>query len=108
MTKSNSLTKAIIDFIHLKQGAAFRVNTTGIYDEELQQWKKTGMEPGFSDIQACCQGRALYVEVKIGKDKQSKEQKAFQIKVEKAGGLYYIAKEILFFVSWFNVKFPSK
>jgi hypothetical protein len=42
------------------------------------------------------------IEVKIGKDRQSEAQKRYQENIEKAGGIYYIAKNFDDFVEFFN------
>jgi len=108
MSASNSLTTAIIQYIQLHQGEAFRINVMGLYDVKLKRWKKTGMKAGFSDIQAVYKPKnlrfalCLYIEVKIGKDKQSKEQKEFEEKTNRAGGLYFIARTLPDFITWFD------
>jgi hypothetical protein len=45
-----------------------------------------------SDIIACIDGRAVFIEVKVGADTQRAEQKSFQAAAEKAGALYVLAK----------------
>ena len=47
-------------------------------------------------------GRSVKIEVKIGKDKQSDAQKAYQADVEKAMGIYYIAKDFDTFYEWYK------
>jgi hypothetical protein len=48
--------------------------------------------PGVSDVIACIDGRAIFVEVKVGADRQRDEQKSFQRAAEKAGALSVLAK----------------
>jgi hypothetical protein len=51
--------------------------------------------PGLADITGILPGgRALYVECKVGRDKQSDDQAMFQFRVEDAGGLYILARSI--------------
>lgn len=104
MSKSNSLTTAIIHYIKLNGGEAWRINVQGQYDNKLKIWRKSGMEKGFSDVHGLIFSIPLYVEIKIGKDKQSIEQKDFQMKVEKVGGYYFIAKDLPSFIIWINRK----
>jgi hypothetical protein len=52
---------------------------------------KVGL-PGVADIIACIDGRAVFIEVKVGADTQRNEQKSFQAAAEKAGALYVLAK----------------
>jgi hypothetical protein len=42
------------------------------------------------------------IEVKIGKDRQSEAQKKYQEDIERAGGVYLIARDFDSFVEWFD------
>ena len=53
-----------------------------------------------ADIIATYQGLSLNIEVKIGLDKQSKNQKRVQQEIEASGGLYFIARDFDGFVAW--------
>lgn len=57
---------------------------------------------GTADISATIQGRSVKIEVKIGKDRQSDVQLSYQKEVERAGGIYYIAKDFQSFYDWVN------
>ena len=63
------------------------------------------MTRGTADIHAIIKGRAVKIEVKIKADSQSIWQKAYQKDVEKAGGIYYIAKDFDSFYVWYNKTF---
>ena len=54
---------------------------------------------GSADIHILKAGRAVYCEIKIGRDRQSEAQKAFQRSVEEAGGLYIIVRDFDDFLS---------
>lgn len=58
------------------------------------EYRKSGIDPGTSDISATYNGTALYIELKrkykSGQDRQSPIQRAFQERVEAAGGVYWI------------------
>jgi hypothetical protein len=99
---ANGLTKAIVNYIDLKGGCATRINVSGVYDQKLKKYRYGTTKKGFSDIQATYNGKALYVEVKIGKDKQSDYQKEFQKQITYSGGYYFIAKDFESFVYWFK------
>lgn len=102
-TKSaNGLTSAIVKYIDLKGGFASRINSGGVYDSKLGTHRQGTTKKGFSDIQGVYNGLSLYVEVKIGRDKQSDYQKEFQKKVTASGGFYFIAKDFESFHYWFN------
>ena len=48
--------------------------------------------PGVADIIACYHGRFVAVEVKVARDIQRKTQKPFQTAIERAGGIYILAR----------------
>lgn len=117
---ANGLTRCIIDFIRLHGGQAERINTTGVPIDRRRQvtdvlnhsrtigsveWRKGGGTVGSADISATVKGKAVKIEVKIGKDRQSAAQRQYQQQIEAAGGIYYIAKDFTSFVEWFNRTF---
>jgi hypothetical protein len=52
-----------------------------------------GQNNGMADLQITIKGRIHYVEVKVGKDRQSDVQKDFEDKAKRAGASYDIVKE---------------
>jgi len=97
-TTANGLTTAIVDFIRLTGGYADRINNTGIMRNG--KWTRSGTRKGIADIMA---GKPIQVgdrtvsvtvaiEVKIGKDRQSDDQKKIEAEVVKSGGFYIIAR----------------
>ncbi len=114
---ANSLTKCIIDFLKLKGWQAERISVTGRYIDNTRivtdvtgrqrrigsgQWIKGSMQKGSADIAAVIKGKAVKIEVKIGRDRQSKAQKFYQQQVEAAGGLYFIASGFDQFFTWYQ------
>ena len=107
---ANGLTKAIIDYITLHGYQAERINTMGVARTKYRtdgsvagvQWTKGTSTPGSADISATIKGRSVKIEVKIGKDRQSEAQKRYQEKIERAGGVYVIARDFDTFVEWFD------
>jgi hypothetical protein len=104
---ANALTYAIISWINLNGYQAERISTTGRYVDNskivtdvLGNRKKIGSGKyikgtgtnGSADISATIKGKSIKIEVKIGKDKQSEAQIKYQQMIEKAGGIYFIAK----------------
>lgn len=104
---ANGLTKSIIAWINLNGYQAERISTTGRYVDNskivtdvLGNRKKIGSGKyikgtgtnGSADISATIKGKSIKIEVKIGKDKQSEAQIKYQQMIEKAGGIYFIAK----------------
>ena len=107
---ANGLTRCIIDFIELRGWQAERITITGKPNEAKDSrgrtvgvtWTKSHMTIGTADISATIQGRSVKIEVKIGTDRQSDAQRRYQSEIERAGGLYYIARDFNEFVKWYN------
>lgn len=105
---ANGLTSAIVDYIDLIGGYATRINSGGVYDQKLGIYRHGTAKRGFSDIHGLLNRQPLYVEVKIGNDRQSEYQKEFQKQVTAAGGHYFIAKDFESFVYWLKLTFKTK
>lgn len=110
---ANALTSAIKKYIELCGGCAARVNVMGIYDQSTGKFRTSGSTKGFEDVDAIFPitisgvkvGLKVAVEVKVGKDRQSDDQKLRQQEVTKAGGVYIIAKTFdQFKQDWDNIK----
>lgn len=114
---ANGLTKCILDLLNLSGYQAERINTMGrmldnrkTYTDVIGRRKTIGSTKyipttgtkGSADISATIAGKSVKIEVKIGKDKQSEHQKAYQEQIEKAGGYYFIAKDFESFFDWFS------
>ena len=99
-TDANGLTKAIIDFIDLSGGWATRISTEGRYIESLGKRIPSSVKKGTADIHAVWHGMHLSIEVKIGSDRQSDEQRHVEKCVKSAGGHYYIASTFDEFHQW--------
>ena len=114
---ANGLTKCIIAFIRLKGGQAERISTTGRPIDRTKtftdvtgrtrtigriEWIPGTNTRGSSDISATIAGRSVKIEVKIGADKQSRDQASYQQAIEAAGGVYLIARDLTGFLEWYN------
>ena len=107
---ANGLTKAITSFIQFNGFQAERINTMGVARENKRTdgkvigvtWTKGTTTAGSADISATIRGRSVKIEVKIGKDRQSDAQKRYQESIERAGGVYMIARDFDTFVEWFD------
>ncbi len=108
---SNGLTNCIIDWINLSGGTANRINTQGqVRKEKIQlafgntreivRFTPSTTRKGTADIHAVMKGLHLSIEVKTGEDEQSPEQLREQARIEAAGGLYFVAKDMESFVNW--------
>lgn len=107
---ANNLTKAIIDFINFSGGDANRINTQGqkrkINGREL--WTYGGTRKGTADIHGIYRGRAISIEIKIGRDKPSEAQLKEAERVRGAGGLYFIARDMPSFLEFWKAQFESE
>lgn len=113
---ANGLTKCIIDFLKFNEWQAERINNTGrmvddrtAYTDVLGRcrtvgsvnWVKGTGTDGTADLSATIQGKSVKIEIKIGSDRQSEAQRNYQHIIEKAGGIYFIAKDFAQFYSWY-------
>jgi Holliday junction resolvase len=104
---ANSLTKSIIAKLQLDGWQAERISTTGRYIDDTKivtdvmgYKKKIGSgkyipgsgTKGSADISATIKGLSVKIEVKM-KDVQSEFQKVYQENIERAGGIYFIARD---------------
>ena len=92
-TTANELTKTIIwDMYHVRQGVAYRINNGAVYDVKKKVYRKGVQRKGVPDIIGIINGRFFGIEVKIGADRQSADQKEIEKEVNDAGGVYFVAK----------------
>jgi len=105
---ANGLTKAIVAYIGFIGGWATRVSATGrMVDKGTEVRAKMVYIPGTTkrgtaDIMGVVRGRAVSIEVKIGRDRQSKEQRQVEQAITTAGGLYYVARDFQSTYEWIN------
>ena len=101
---ANGLTRCIVDYIRFRGGQAERINTTGVPEQRGGRivWRKSNTTKGSADISATIAGHSVKIEVKIGPDRQSEAQRRYQAAIERAGGLYFIAKDFTTFVERFD------
>jgi hypothetical protein len=92
-TTANDLTKTIIwDMYHVREGVAYRINNGAVFDRKKGVYRKGVQRRGIPDIIGIIDGRFIGIEVKIGKDRQSADQKEIEKEIGDAGGVYFIAK----------------
>lgn len=89
---ANGLTSCISAWCSVNGAHFQRVNTTGQYDFKLGRYRRSGSTKGVADLMIIYNGKVFNIEVKIGKDKQSKDQIKMQESINNAGGIYIIIK----------------
>jgi len=114
---ANGLTQCIVKFLDMSGHQAERINTMGVYRGPKKvrdvdgitrnigkgRYTKSTGTKGSADISATINGKSVKIEVKIGKDRQSEDQKIYQAAIERAGGLYFIAKNFDDFLEWYDI-----
>lgn len=96
---ANGLTKCILDFVNLQEGAAaWRQSNAPVYDARFGGFRSGTVSKGVSDISAIREGIAWQIEVKVGRDKMSEHQRRFSESVAASGGRFIIARDFAGFV----------
>lgn len=75
----------------------WKQNTVGVFDQTLGAYRRPKSKfiiSGVSDIIAIYKGMIICIEIKTSRNKQTANQVLFQKNVEKAGGLYYVIREV--------------
>lgn len=107
---TNNITKGIVNQIISDGWSASRINTTGIYDPVIGDFRKSGARKGFSDVAACIRGMFVVIEVKnksTGDRLKKQDQIEFIAEVKAAGGIAYIAETMAGFNQWYFNELPS-
>ena len=119
---ANGLTRLVIKWIELHGGQAERINTMGrmvdgrkVVTDVLGRKGMIGSMSyipttgtlGSADISCVINGRAVKIEIKVGKDRQSGAQKAYEQSITAAGGIYLIVRTIDQFIEWFDQTFKT-
>ncbi len=113
---ANGLTKMVTSFLTFSGHQAERINTMGTFRGPKKYtnldgvtrsvgkgtYTKTTGTKGSADISATINGRSVKLEIKIGADRQSEDQKRYQESIEKAGGVYIIVKNFDEFIEWYD------
>lgn len=93
---ANDLTDAIITYLNLSGHFVWRQNNGGVYDPKKKVFRKNpNHKKGVPDVCGIHKlGYGLYVEVKVGNDKLSEEQKQFGQEAAKRGAVWIIAHSL--------------
>ena len=102
---ANGLTRCIVDYLNFSGHFATRLASTGTYRDDLKKFVPSQQRAGMPDVLAVVEGRALFVEVKVGRDALSQLQKQTITALEQAGAWVYVAHSFEGFVDWFTAHF---
>jgi hypothetical protein len=96
-TPEKLLETRILDWLNsIEDCFAFKINSMGVYDAKRKTWRKNNnphIHNGISDILFCCSGRFGAIEVKIGSNKPSPNQKKYIARVLDSGGVAWWTKD---------------
>lgn len=104
---ANGLTKAIVSWLTLNGHFASRTSSAGRYLPKEGRFIPSTTRKGYPDITATIDGRSVYIEVKIGRDRMSDGQKKVKEEIERAGGVYFIAHSFDEFISAYKEGFSK-
>ncbi len=108
---TNGLTASILDFLKFNGNYANRINCIGISRRinGKMVYTPSSTRKGVADIHCIINGKHVSIEVKCKatKDRMSKEQEKERKRVESAGGIYYVAKDMESFINWYNQFFNT-
>lgn len=104
---TNRLTNDIRALVARHGGYSLRCNVSGFYRPELGKYIRSGSTIGTPDILAVISGRFIGIEVKIGSDSQSDDQKSVQAGIEAAGGVYILGCDFEQFKAEFEAVIKS-
>jgi len=95
-TNTNNLTKSIVNYLNMSHHFAWRNNNAPTFDRKRNVYRSNNTLKGISDILGIHRdsGKMIAIEVKVGRDKLSKEQTEFLNRVSKMGGIVLVAKSI--------------
>lgn len=107
----NGLINCIICYIELIGGEATKVTTSGrmitkcrteVKGSGRDVWIPGTTKTGTPDIRATLRSISLYIEAKVGKDRQRPEQAKVEQQAIRAGGKYFLAKDFRNTYEWLN------
>jgi hypothetical protein len=99
---ANGLTACIVAFAKINSCFASRLNTMGVYDARLKKYRHTTQRRGLPDILITGpDGRSIFCEVKVKRDKMSEHQHRVQAEQQQSNGIYLTISTFTQFYDWF-------
>ena len=91
---TNKLTQYTIMILKLSGFNVWRQNNAAVYDPTKKVYRRNSSTPGIPDIIGYKKDTGVFVgvEVKVGKDKLSKDQVNFANALQDSGGWYWTVK----------------
>lgn len=104
---ANDLTRKIVAYFQDYGHFATRLQSTGTYRDDLKKFVPSQQRAGLPDVLAVVNAKAVFVEVKIGKDRLSEAQNSAIEDLENAGAVIYVAHTFEGFRKWFSTHFKD-
>ncbi|MBD2705372.1 VRR-NUC domain-containing protein [Spirosoma sp. BT702] len=102
---ANALTRRIVEHIRNRGHFATRLQSTGTYRDDLKKFVPSQQRLGLPDVMAVVGGRSAFIEIKVGRDTLSKDQKKAIAELQQAGAAVFIAHDFDSFQAWFQAEF---
>ena len=105
LTTSNGLTRAVINYLTWYGHNADRTGTQGrMIKDKAGNYKRinSANRKGTADVSATILGRAVKLEIKVGRDKPSEHQLREQARERAAGGVYQFVYGFDQFITWYE------
>ncbi|GAB2595896.1 VRR-NUC domain-containing protein [Spirosoma areae] len=99
---ANGLTSCVLEWLKLNSHFCARINTGGIYDEKLRRYRPSGATLGVPDVIGCIRGLFIGIEIKVGSEKLSAEQKDVARQIESSPGYFVEVRSFEQLYSWYE------
>jgi hypothetical protein len=112
---ANGLTKCIILWFGLQGHSVTRFDSTGSYRADLGRFVPSKQKPGHPDVLACVRrqfvnqfvGQYVAVEVKVGKDRLSADQRECIASLTASGAKVLVCSSFQQFFDWYQAEFEA-
>jgi hypothetical protein len=102
---ANAMTRRIISHIRNRGYFATRLSSTVTYRDDLKKFVPSQQRAGLPDVMAVVESRACFLEIKVGRDTLSADQKKAIAELEAAGAAVFVAHDFESFEDWFAKEF---
>ena len=102
---ANALTKRIVSHIRNRGHFATRLSSTGVFRDDIKKFVPSQQRAGLPDVMSVVESRACFIEIKVGRDVLSQDQKKSIAELQKAGAAVFVAHDFDSFQTWFTAEF---
>jgi hypothetical protein len=99
---ANGLTACIVDWFTLNGHWATRLQSTGTYRNDIKKFVASQQRTGIPDVMGVMNGgHSVFIEVKVGRDCLSADQKQTISDLQVVGASVFVARDFQSFYDWF-------